>query len=114
LTPHADPSSRDAGAAVFAGNAPGSQWRAHSALSLGPRVQADVLLFRVGSLDGLGVPAYTRADLRFEWKATPRLSAIAQGQNLLSPAHAEFADDGSYIVMTQMPRNIGFRLTWQF
>jgi hypothetical protein len=52
--------------------------------------------------------------VRFEWKLTPQLSAIAQGQNLLSPAHAEFAGDATSIVSTQVPRSAGLRLTWRF
>jgi iron complex outermembrane receptor protein len=113
LTPHPDAASQDVAAATFEGLAPRYQWRGHSAFSLGPRVQADVLLFHVGSLREIGVPAYTRADVRLEWKLTRRFSLIAQGQNLLTPAHAEFAGDTT-LVSTLMPRSGGLRLTWRF
>jgi iron complex outermembrane receptor protein len=114
LTPHPDPRSRDAESTRFDGDAPGFQWRGHSAFTLGPRTQADVLLFYVGELQQLGVPAYTRADVRLEWKATPRLSLMAQGQNLFQSAHGEFTGDVSTITSTQVPRSGSVRLTWRF
>ena len=113
LTPHPDPASHDLAAAAFDGQAPGYQWRGHSGFSLGPKMQADVLLFHVGSLEQIGVPAYTRADARFEWKLTRRFSLTAQGQNLLSPGHAEF-DGDTTLVSTLMPRSGSLRLTWRF
>jgi iron complex outermembrane receptor protein len=113
LTPHPDPSSHDLTAAVFDGRAPGYQWRGHSGFSLGARGQADLLLFYVGSLRQTGVPSYTRADARLEWKLTRRFTVTAQGQNLLSPAHAEFVSDTT-IVATQIPRSGSLRLTWRF
>jgi iron complex outermembrane recepter protein len=114
LTPHLDPASHDPIALIADGDAPAYQWRGHSALSLGLRAQADVLLFHVGSLGRVGIPAYTRADARFEWKLTPELSAAFQGQNLFSPAHVEFGGNKTTIVTTQVPRNGSLRLTWQF
>jgi hypothetical protein len=113
LTPHPDPASHDPRSPAFDGSAPSYQWRGHSALSLGPRAQTDVLLFYVGALKQLGIPAYTRVDLRFEWRLTRRISAIAQGQNLLSPSHAEFASNMTMIA-TQVPRSAGLRLMWRF
>ena len=82
-------------------------------LSLGPRAQADLLLFYVGSIGRLGIPAYTRADLRFEWKLSSRLSFTVQGQNLLSPDHAEFLMDATTMESTRMPRSGSFRFTWR-
>jgi iron complex outermembrane receptor protein len=113
LTPHPDAASHDPLAKTSDGTAPTYQWRGHSALSLGPRAQADELVFYDGALSQAGIPAYTRADVRFEWKLTPRLSAIAEGQNLLSPSHAEFAGNSSQVA-TQVPRSGSFRLTWRY
>jgi iron complex outermembrane receptor protein len=113
LTPHLDPASHDPIAGMSDGDAPGYQWRGHSALTLGPRAQADLLVFYVGSLGRLGVPAYTRADVRFEWKLTSRLSTVVQGQNLLSPAHTEFLMNAWTTGSTQMPRSASVRLTWR-
>jgi len=114
LTPHLNAASHDPGAATFDGSAATFEWRGHSAMSLGPRVQADLLLFHVGSLRELGIPSYTRADARVEWKLTAPLSIAVQGQNLLGPAHAEFATGTTTLLSTQVPRSAALRLTWRF
>jgi outer membrane receptor protein involved in Fe transport len=62
----------------------------------------------------LQIPAYTRADARFEWKLTPRLSATVRGQNLFSRSHVEFAGSEQNVVTTRVPRSAGFQLAWQF
>jgi len=113
LTPHLDAASRDPRAATFDGSAPSFEWRGHSAVSLGPRVQADVQLFYVGSLRELGIGSYTRADARIEWKLTGPLAIAVQGQNLLSPAHAEFATGDNTLLTTRVPRSAALRLTWR-
>jgi iron complex outermembrane receptor protein len=112
-TRHLDPASHDPLAAAADGDAPAYQWRGHSAMSFGSRAQADLLVFYVGSLGRLAIPAYTRADARFEWKVTSRLSATIQGQNMFSAAHPEFLMDLTTIVSTQMPRSARFGLTWR-
>jgi iron complex outermembrane receptor protein len=114
LTPHLNAASRDPLSASFDSSAPAFEWRGHSAVSLGPRVQADVLLFHVGSLRELGIPSYARADARIEWKVTAPLSITIQGQNLASRAHAEFATGTRTILSTQVPRSAAARLTWRF
>jgi iron complex outermembrane receptor protein len=113
LTPHPDIESHDVTAAASDGLAPGYQWRGHSALSLGPKAQADVLLFYVGSLHQTAVPSYTRADARLDWNFNRRFTVTAQGQNLLSPSHAEWASD-AILVATRIPRSGSLRLTWRF
>jgi hypothetical protein len=85
LTPHTDIASHDLAAATSDGQAPGYQWRGHSAFSLGPKVQADVLLFYVGSLQQGGVPSYTRADARIEWNFARRFTVAAQGRTSSVP-----------------------------
>jgi iron complex outermembrane recepter protein len=106
--------SHDPNAASYDGHAPAYQWRGHSAFSLGPRAQADVLLFYVGALGQVGTPAYTRADARVEWKLTRQLSAVAQGQNLFNRVHAEFNGNDTNIIATQVPRSAGLHLAWRF
>jgi iron complex outermembrane receptor protein len=114
LTPHPDPASHDPLGPTYDGNAPAYQWRGHSAFTLGPRVQADALLFYVGALEQIGIPAYTRADVRVEWKWTRQLSVVVQGQNLLTASHLEFGGLDTSIVSTQVPRSGGLRFTWRF
>jgi iron complex outermembrane recepter protein len=112
LTPHPDPSSRDAAARTYDGNAPAHQWQLHSFVRLGPRTDVDVALFRVGALRALGVPAYTRADARVEVRLTTHLWAVAAARNLLDSAHAEFA--GESVTSTEVRRSAGLQLGWRF
>ncbi len=114
LTPHLDPASHDPVAPTYDGSAPTYQWRGRSALSLGPRAQADFMIVRAGPITQVHVPAYTRADARFEWKLTARVSATAVGQNLFSRSHVEFAGSERNIVATRVPRSASVRLTWRF
>jgi iron complex outermembrane receptor protein len=113
LTP--DPNGSHASwVAAYDGHAPAYQWRAHSAWSLGPHAQADFALFHVGPIVQTGIPAYTRADTRVEWKLSPRVSATVAGQNLLNSAHYEFDGDDTNIAATLVPRSGSIRLTWRF
>jgi hypothetical protein len=106
--------SLDPKAATFDGNAPASQWRAHSAFTLAARGQADLHLFHVGKLEQLNNPAYTRLDVRIEWPLTARFAIAGGGQNLLQRAHQEF--DGHYnsIQSTLVPRSGLLQLTWRY
>jgi iron complex outermembrane receptor protein len=113
LTPHLSPQSRDEAAASFSGTAPGSQWRARSSMSLNSRVQLDAMLFRTGAIASIGVPAYTRADLRGEVTLTSHLTASVVGQNLLDPRHAEYGGRG-LVTATQIPRSAKLQLRWVF
>ena len=56
LTPHPDPASHDPVAPTYDGAAPTYQWRGHSALSLGPRAEADFMIFRAGPITQVHVP----------------------------------------------------------
>jgi outer membrane receptor protein involved in Fe transport len=113
LTPTVDPTSLDPAAAQFDGNTPAHQWQLHSAVWLGQRSQLDVSWFHVGALRVDEVPAYDRADARFEVKLTDALSAIATGRNLLAPWHVEFNGLGSNVVPTRVPRSADLQLVWR-
>jgi iron complex outermembrane receptor protein len=112
LTPHPDPSSRDAAAQTYDGNAPAHQWHLHSSVRLGPRTDVDAARFRVGALRALGVPAYTRADARVEVRLTKGLWAVAVARNLLDSPHAEFV--GGSVMSTEVRRGAGLQLGWRF
>lgn len=112
LTPHVSPESRDADAASFDGNAPGVQWQARSAVSVTARLQLDAMLFHAGALPRLGVPAYTRADMRAEVALTRQLSASVVGQNLFDARHAEYGT--GFVTPTDIPRSATVQLRWQF
>jgi iron complex outermembrane recepter protein len=113
-TPSLDAASHDQAASLFDGNAPTEQWQLHSAWWLGRRWQVDGSLFHVGRLRQLDVPAYTRVDLRLEVKLSKVLTLVAAGQNLLDPAHAEFANGNTGLTATLVPRTADLRLVWRF
>jgi iron complex outermembrane receptor protein len=114
LTPRPDPASRDASALQFDGNAPQHQWQAHSAASLGQRWKFDLGIYRVGRLERLAVPAYTRLDTRIEFKLTDTLSVVAAGRNLLDRRHQEFSGARNAYVASSIPRSAHLALRWQF
>jgi hypothetical protein len=113
LTPHAN-GSQDPAVQLYEGHTPLTQWRAHLALPLFARGQADVHLFRTGALPQLAVEPYTRLDARFEWSLTGQLSAVLSGQNLLSPSHSEFRGHETNMQSTLVPRSVGLRLVCRF
>ncbi|MGH9308863.1 MAG: TonB-dependent receptor domain-containing protein, partial [Vicinamibacterales bacterium] len=114
VTPDLDAGSQDSTAREFDGNAPRHQWQIHSTTDVFRRVQVDGGLYYVGRLGQLGVPAYTRADVRLEVKVTKHLSAAAVGQNLLQDAHREFSVENMGLVGTGVPRSARVQLRWQF
>jgi iron complex outermembrane receptor protein len=112
LTPHPDASSLDAVAAKFDGNAPAQQWQVHSNVGLGSRTEVDGMLFHAGALTNLVVPAYTRADVRVQVRLTGRLSAVANGRNLLDSTHGEYSSNT--VVATRVPRSGNIQLVWKY
>ena len=114
LTPHLDADSQDPGTAAYAGGAPVQQWRARSWIALPARMQVDALLLHVGAISGATIPAYTRADLRVEFAATPQLSLVAVGQNLIGSSHVEFSGVGAQVIATRQPRAGRVQLVWKF
>ena len=110
---HLAPSSRDTITAAGDGNAPSHQWQVHSAFWIGQRAELNASLFHVGRLNYFDVPAYTRADLRFEYKLSPRLSLIGSGQNLLSPSHAEYSSSEVGMIATRVPRSGSVQMVWR-
>jgi iron complex outermembrane recepter protein len=106
--------SLDPAATAFDGHAPSYQWRAHSAVPLGPRGQADVHLFYVGPIRSLDIPGYTRLDARVEWRLTGQASLVGSGQNLLQDTHPEFNGQETAILATSVPRSGTLALAWRF
>jgi iron complex outermembrane receptor protein len=112
VTPQLAVTSQDPVAASADGSAPRAQWQVRTVFSPGTRASLDVALFHVGPIEQLQVPAYTRADISAAWRFSRRLSAMVIGQNLLDPAHAEFAGNQSLLLPTQVPRSVSLRLRW--
>ncbi|MEP7304026.1 MAG: TonB-dependent receptor [Acidobacteriota bacterium] len=114
VTPHADAASQDPAALASDANAPQHQWQLHGSLWPTPRMQFDASVYHVGPLRVMGAEAYTRADARVEFKISHRLSAIATGQNLFDPAHAEYTSSVTPVAHTAIPRGGNVSLSWKF
>jgi iron complex outermembrane receptor protein len=113
LTPYVDATSQDAMAATFDGNAPRRQWQVHSTTQIGARTQVQAAVYRVGALQQLQVPAYTRLDTYIEFKLGRGFAAIVSGRNLLDASHAEFAS-AQALAGSSVPRSARVQLRWQF
>ena len=83
--------SADAGANSVAnlGDDPRQQWSLRLSSRLGDRVQLDVSMRHVSPLPDPAVPAYTAADVRLAWQASPDLEISLLGQEL-GRRHVEF------------------------
>jgi iron complex outermembrane receptor protein len=114
FTPRLDPVSRDPTTALFDGDASRHQWLVRSGVSVGPRAEVDLALFRVGRLDRLGVPGYTRADARLEILLARRLTASFVAQNLFDAAHPEFGEANGTVMRTLIPRSARLQLAWRY
>ncbi len=112
VTARVDPTSLDPARAASDGNAPSHQWQLRSTASFGPGMQAGASVARVGALDQLRIPAYTRVDARFEVRLSGHLTAAAVGQNLTGGAHREYASDILYL-SSGVPRSVRLDLRWE-
>lgn len=98
-------------ASGFDGNAPAHQWQLHAGAAFGRRTELDAAVFYVGRLRVLGVPAYTRADVRLAVRLRDGLSAVVFGKNLFTPEHQEMS--GQLVQGTLIPRSAGIQVSWQ-
>jgi iron complex outermembrane recepter protein len=111
-----DPSTQDPAAGAIAYESPKHQFQIRSFLNLTRRLEWDATVFQVGGLkDGGDGPtsSYTRLDSRLGWRAGESLELSIVGQNLLSPAHAEYHDTFS-ILHSLMARSVFGKVTWRF
>jgi iron complex outermembrane receptor protein len=113
LTAHPNAASADPTVGGFDANAPTGQWQVQSLWTLGRRTDFDVLVQHVGALRQLGVPAYSRADARVEWRLVRGFSLAIIGQNLTDGRHAEFTGPQSQLLATDMARSVSAKLTWR-
>ena len=100
-----------------AGFDPNYQAQLRSQMDLGPNVDLDIAVRRVGLARWLNLPAsapaYTEADARLAWKVTDRLELSVAGFNLLHDRHLEI-DDTSTAPLRFVPRSIYAGLRWGF
>jgi iron complex outermembrane receptor protein len=93
------------------GSSPHHQAMIQSSLNLPRRLEFDQTLRYESDLPAQQVRAYTTADVRFSWHATPSLDLSVVGQNLLQPQHAEFGGDPGGLV--GIKRTVYAKITWQ-
>jgi iron complex outermembrane receptor protein len=92
------------------GNDPTSQWTLNSRSELGEDWELDVAVRHVAALPEPALPAYTAADLRLAWQATPSVTLSLLVQNLLDRRHAEFEAPAT---ASQSGRRAFARLEWR-
>jgi iron complex outermembrane receptor protein len=112
IDPTLSPESRDTDSATTDGAFPRHQWQVRPAVTFGGW-EADLSWYRVGAIESLAVPAYTRIDTRVEWRIRPTLSVILTGQNLTDRGHAEFAGDDIVATPSMDQRRVGLSLRWR-
>lgn len=76
--------------AVPSGKTPNNQYNFSSNYKFSDKFDMSNLLYKVGELHSIGVPAYTRFDTVFTWKPENHVEFNLVGQNLFSPPHQEF------------------------
>jgi len=111
----ADAASNDPAFLDSGGNDPEIMWNLQSRINLPHQLEFDTTLYYVDSLDNLNVPSYTRLDLRLGWRPSDDLELSLIVQDLLDPAHPEFAPEtlGTGIA-NQTERSVFGKAIWKF
>jgi iron complex outermembrane receptor protein len=111
-----DPASQDPAAGAIANESPKHQVQVRSFVNLTRRLEWEAAVFQVGRLTDGGngsTPGYTRLDSRLGWHIGESLELSVVGQNLLSPAHAEY-HDAFAILHSLVERSVFCKATWHF
>lgn len=112
LHPRAD-SQDTTSEALFEGGAPPQQARLAARLDLPHDVDLDASAAFTDELTGRAVPAYVRVDVRLAWEPVPGVTLSVSGQNLTDPSHPEFSNDQPDPAVTEVPRVMFARVTWE-
>ena len=99
------------------GSSPQNQFSLRSSMDLPHDVTFDTALRYVDNLPYFHIKSYFELDGRLAWKINQHWEIAIVGQNLLHDQHAEFGP--SYINtqngnITEIPRSIYGKITWQF
>jgi iron complex outermembrane receptor protein len=90
------PGSNDLAAPLNAeGTNPSHQWLLQSSWNVGDQVDVDLTVRHVARLSQPAVPAYTAADLRVAWRASPDLELSLVVRNLQGGGHGEFSPEAT-------------------
>jgi iron complex outermembrane recepter protein len=92
------------------GNDPRYVFKLGSSWDIGPRMELDLHLRRVGALPSPAVPAYTAVDLRWGWRLRPELELSLALRNLTDRRHAEWGVPGS---RAEFGRAVFFKAVWR-
>ncbi len=95
------------------GSSPAHQWRFSSGTDLPRASRLDLNVYRIGTVEAFGVPAYTRVDARINDVLSPGVFLSITGRNLFDPRHLEFGTAGG-ATAGEIPRSIYLNLIWQF
>jgi iron complex outermembrane receptor protein len=76
--------------------------------------ELDVIGRYVDSLPALDVSSYVAMDVRLAWRPSKNFEWAIVGRNLLDDRHAEFVDDASGIVGTEVQSEVYTSLTWTY
>ena len=114
---HTKPGNNDLTQLQIAGIDPRYQAQLRSEMQLGPKVDLDLALRRVGRTAGVNgvqnAPAYTEADVRLGWRLGDRLELSVSGLNLLHDKHLEI-NDAATTPVRLVPRSVYVALRWGF
>ena len=83
-------------------------------MDLPHNVTLDATLRYVDSLPSLHVESYVTMDARVAWRATKNLELALVGQDLFTPAHAEFRPTQVQNQPANVPRSFYANATWHF
>ena len=111
-----DPTTQDSSAGAIAYESPKHQFQFHSLLDLTQRLEWDTALYHVGQLVDTGngpTPSYLRLDTRLAWRIGESLELSIAGQNLQSPAHAEY-HDAFAVLHSLAQRSVIGKVTFRF
>ena len=92
------------------GNDPKQQWMLRSVSALGHGWHADLTVRHVSALPQPAVKAYTTADAKVSWSATPNLTLSLLVQNAFLANHVEF---NALTAASEIPRAAYLQLRWE-
>jgi iron complex outermembrane receptor protein len=101
---------------LLSGDYPRNQFQLHSFLNLRSNLEFDTALYYVDRLPALGVPRYTRVDVRLGWRPNERLEFSISGQNLFDDKHIEFGSPffAQGTPSVQIERSVLGKVSWRF
>jgi iron complex outermembrane receptor protein len=85
-----DPGSASLGGVAALGNDAQHRGSVSSSFELGPALELDIAVRRVGALPAPAVPAYTAIDARLGWHVRPGVELSFTGRNLGDARHPEW------------------------